>query len=251
MAATAFDLTGRVALVTGAGGGLGAAAATALAAAGATVLLVGRTAAPLEALAARLPGAMALPLDITDEAACDAAFARIAEEYGGLDILVNNAGARDRRPFADFETDAARRLLETNLLAPFHLSRRAARQMAAKGRGRIVNVTSIAGPISRAGDPAYTMSKAGLEGLTRAVAAELGGQGVTVNAVAPGFFATDANAAMVADPGIAEWLARRTSLGRWGRPEEIGGAVVFLASDAASYVTGHVLFVDGGYVAHF
>lgn len=251
MAATAFDLTGRVALVTGAGGGLGAAAASALAGAGATVLLAGRNPAPLQALAARLPGAVALPLDITDEAACEDAFARIADRFGGLDILVNNAGARDRRPLDQLDTAAARRLLETNLVAPFHLSRAAARQMAGKGRGRIINVTSIAGPISRAGDAAYTMSKGGLEALTRALAAELGGQGITVNAVAPGFFATDANAAMVADTGIADWLARRTSLGRWGRPEEIGGAVVFLASDAASYVTGHVLFVDGGYIAHF
>jgi gluconate 5-dehydrogenase len=250
-----FDLTGQVALVTGAGRGLGHAIAAALAGQGALVLLNGRDPAPLEAAAAaiRTDGGRAepAPADITDPESRAALFEHIRRAQGRLDILVNNAGARARKPLAGFAPGDIERVTGTNLFAPFEMSRLAAPMMIAQGGGRIVNIASIAGPIARGGDAAYTASKAGLIGLTRALAAELGPHAITVNAIAPGFFATEANTRMARDPRIAAWLKTRTSLGRWGRPDEIGGAAVFLASSAASFVTGHLLVVDGGHISHF
>ena len=243
------SLEGRIALVTGAARGLGFAIAHRLARAGASVWLNGRDRAALGDAADQIGSdARVLAFDIGDDDATAAAFEALAED--GLDILVNNVGQRDRRSLAQLRRADMAAMLATNLVAPFDLARRAVPLMEARGYGRIVNITSIAAEIAR-GDILYTASKGGLAALTRAFAAELGGTGITVNAVAPGYFATEANEEMSIDPGIAQHLERRTSLGRWGVPGEIGGAVAFLASSEASYITGHTLAVDGGYLTHF
>ena len=250
-----FDLAGQTALVTGGGQGLGFEIAAALAEAGARVILNGRDPVRLESAAGRIKQsggkASILSFDIADPAAGAAAFRRIAEEFKALDILVGNVGIRHRLPLGQITREDFRRVLDVNLTAAFQLAREAVAMMVPRGRGRIIFVTSIAGPLGRANDAAYIAAKGGLAAFARALAVEFGPHGITTNAIAPGYFATETNAGMVADPKVEEFVKRRIPLQRWGTPREIAGAAVFLASDAASYVNGHVLTVDGGLSAAF
>lgn len=240
-----FSLSGRVTLVTGATRGLGLEIARGMAAAGAVVGINSRDPGRAETIAKDIPHAFAAPFDITDLADATAAIDALVTRHGGLDCLVNNAAVRDRRPLQDITADDFRRLIEVNLVAHYELSRVAARHMTARGQGRLVFISSMVGPQSFQGDAAYVASKGGLEALMRALAVELGPNGIAVNAIAPGFFQTDGNAQFFAQPRVAQ-LAGRIPLQRFGRADELVGAAIFLASDAASYITGHVLKVDAG-----
>jgi gluconate 5-dehydrogenase len=243
-----FRLDGKVALITGSTRGLGFAMAEAMIAQGAHVVINGRTDDAVTATVAELDGrsASGVAFDVADSSAGMAAIDTIVERHGAIDILVNNAGINHRAPIDEFGDDEWRSVLSVNLDAAFVLSRSAGRHMTASGVGRIINTASIMGVVARPTIPAYVTSKAGLVGMTKALAVELAPRGVTVNAIGPGYVATEMNTALVEDPDFNAMVVDSTPVGRWGTPEEIAAAAVFLASDEASYVNGQTLLVDGG-----
>jgi gluconate 5-dehydrogenase len=249
-----FDLSGRTALVTGSSGGLGLVMARGLVEAGATVILNGRDAAKLASAKKGLVGSgyavSVSAFDVTNEAAVLAAFAAFDEAGIDIDVLINNAGIQFRKPMIDLAVADWRRVLETNLTSAFLMGREAARRMIARGKGgKIINIGSLTSEVARATVAPYTAAKGGIKLLTRSMAAEWAKHDIQSNAIGPGYIVTEMNTALIEDETFDVWVRGRTPSGRWGTPEDLIGAAVFLASPASDYVNGQILYVDGGMLA--
>ncbi|WP_271023113.1 SDR family oxidoreductase [Rhizobium sp. RCAM05973] len=245
-----FDLKGRRALITGSSQGIGLALAKGLAAAGAELVLNGRDEEKLAKAADSFDGKVhILPFDATDHEAARRAVDAFEADKGAIDILVNNAGMQFRTPLEDFPADAFERLLRTNISSVFNVGQAVARHMIKRGAGKIINIASVQTALARPSIAPYTATKGAVGNLTKGMATDWAKYGLQCNAIAPGYFDTPLNAALVADADFSAWLEKRTPAGRWGQVEELVGACIFLASDASSFVNGHVLYVDGGITA--
>lgn len=251
MVSALFDVSGRLALVTGSSRGIGRALAQGLAAAGAEVVLNGRDRASLLAAADDIratTGAAVhvMSFDVTDPAAVAAGVAAIEEHIGPLAICVNNAGVQRRSPFTDLEVEDWNTLLATNVTSAFLVGQQVARRMQARGRGKIINIASVQSELSRPGISAYAATKGAIKMLTRGMCADLAGSGICVNAIGPGYIETDLTRPLVADEAFSSWVRARTPAGRWGRVEDLVGTLLYLSSDASNFVHGQVVYVDGG-----
>ena len=248
-----FSLAGKRALVTGSSRGIGFAIAAALAGAGADVILNGRDTAALGAASEKLAQSgvrvRALAFDVTSEESIADAVEFAEGEIGAVDILVNNAGMQHRAPLEQFPTDKWDQLMTTNLTSVFLVSKAVAPAMIKRGKGRIINICSLMSGVSRPSIAPYAASKAAVANLTRGMATDWAKHGLNVNGIAPGYFRTELNEELVKDPEFNAWVERRTPMGRWGEVSELGGAAIFLASDASSFVNGHILYVDGAFSA--
>jgi len=249
-ATSLFDLTGKTALITGSSQGIGYALAGGLASAGASIVLNGRDTDKLESAAdsLRKNGATVhtSAFDVTDHDAVAQSVVEIEKQAGPINILVNNAGMQHRTPLEDFDPVMFEKLLQTNIASVFHVGQAVAKSMIKKKSGKIINIASVQTALARPGIAPYTATKGAVGNLTKGMATDWAPHGLQVNAIAPGYFDTPLNAALVADPEFSAWLENRTPARRWGQLPELIGACIFLASDSASFVNGHTLFVDGG-----
>jgi gluconate 5-dehydrogenase len=244
-----FDLTGKRALITGSGSGIGFALAKGMAAAGAAIVLNGRNAAKLETAKAEIPGATAHVFDVTDTAAVAAAIDKIERDEGPIDILVNNAGIQRRAPLDEMPPETWREVMTTNLDAVFYVGSEVARRMIPRGQGKIINICSLTSEVARPTITPYAAAKGAVRMLTKGMCADWARHGLQINGIGPGYFKTEMNTALIQNQEFNAWVEKRTPAGRWGDVEELQGACIFLASDASSYVNGQVIYVDGGTLA--
>ncbi|SIQ65681.1 SDR family NAD(P)-dependent oxidoreductase [Bosea sp. TND4EK4] len=253
MSLSLFSLEGKIALITGSGQGIGLAMAEGLSEAGAHVVLNGRDKTKLERARNSLAGAgrkvSVAAFDVTDQPAVEAGIAAIEAEIGPIDILINNAGMQKRAPITEFPVEGWHELMNTNLHAVFYVTQAVTKRMVPRRRGKIVNIGSVQSELGRPTIIPYTASKGAVKMMTRGLAAELGKHNIQSNAIGPGYFATELNAALMADEAFSSWLCNRTPAGRWGETRELIGAAIFLSSAASDYVNGHLLMVDGGLTA--
>ena len=251
MSSNLFDLTGRVALVTGSSKGIGFAIAEGLAEAGATVILNSRNGKELEAARERISaktGATVrdVTFDVTDPAAVEDAVDEIESTFGPIGILFNNAGIQRRLPLADFDLAGWREVMAGNLDSVFIVGQTVAKRMIPRGRGKIINTCSLTSEVARPTIAPYTASKGAVKMLTKAMCVEWAPFGIQVNGIGPGYFKTELNKALVENPEFDSWVRKRTPAGRWGEVDELKGVALFLASDASNFVNGQVIYVDGG-----
>ena len=251
MSATLFDLTGRRALVTGSGSGIGLALAKGLAASGAAVVLNGRDGAKLDAAKADIAGATAHVFDVTDTKAVAAGIERIESEEGPIDILVNNAGIQRRAPLDEISEETWREVMATNLDAVFFVGKEVARRMIPRRQGKIINICSLTSDVARPTITPYATAKGGVRMMTKGMCADWAKHGLQINGIGPGYFKTPMNKALIEDEPFNAWVEKRTPAGRWGEVEELQGVCIFLASDASSFVNGQIFYVDGGLLAVF